>query len=97
MGTAVASPSLKVRMGRILVRITQNDIDRGARNVADCCPVALALKRMGFGAINVWGDRTSFLDPQADEFLNRSLPQEAKEFVYAFDNKKFVKPTKFHI
>lgn len=93
----VASPLLKIRVGRILVRITQDDIDRGSRYKADCCPVALTLKRMGFSAINVWGDRTSFLDPQADEFIHRSLPQEATEFVRAFDNKKSVKPIRFHL
>jgi len=93
----VASPSIKIRLGRILVKITQNDIDRGARYVADCCPIALALRRMGFTAINVWTDRASFLDPQADEFLFRSFPQEAIEFVQFFDNKKSVKPTKFHL
>ena len=65
--------------------------------VADCCPIALALKRMGFSAINVWGNRASFLDPRADEFIHRSFPQEAKEFIRAFDNRKSVKPTKFHI
>jgi len=97
MGPAIANPLIKVRVGRIFVRVTQEDIDRGVRNAASCCPVALAIKRMGFEAIHVWNSRTSFLDPQADEFIHRDLPPKAIAFVTAFDAKQPVKPTKFHI
>lgn len=97
MGTALASRPVKASTGRILVKVTQDDIDRGYRNKSDCCPIALALIRMGFKALTVYCHRASFLDAQTGEFLFRDLPDKAKKFVKAFDSQQDVKPFSFHL
>lgn len=82
---------------KIEILITKEDIRNGIRNKPDCCPVALSLKRAGYNAVNVWGHRTSFLDPKTNEMIFRDLPSNLIDFIIKFDRKEKVSPHAFYI
>ena len=83
------------------IQVTQEDIERGERDQSCRCPVARALKRH-FGikaAVFRWNGRMSV------KFVGRGdkvgpilvLPDEADNFVYAFDNGHPVSPFEFEL
>ena len=58
---------MKPATKKIEILISKEEINNGLRNKSDGCPVALALKKLGYTHINVWANRISFLDPKAGE------------------------------
>ena len=81
------------------VDVTQDDIDHGCEQVPNRCPIALALKRMGYKNVSVvshavrWA--TKYLDPGSPVYAVRKLPDEAAKFVQDFDLDREVKPFSF--
>lgn len=77
---------------RMIVEVTQEDIDNGQRAVPSACPIARAIRKNFMGAtvnrtnvkLDGWGKSTE-------------LPQIAKNFVNDFDNGKPVRPFDFEL
>lgn len=66
------------------VKITQDHIDKGHRSEARMCPVAYALKDLGFRNVVVGCKRVGFGEP--GEMLGFVLPQEAQKWIRNFDS-----------
>jgi hypothetical protein len=80
-------------MAKILIKVTQNDIDNGTRNSARTCPVSLALGRRikGQSLVGVSG----LYLPGSNGGI--SIPFKVADFVDRFDNKELVKPFNFYL
>ena len=85
---------------KLLIAITKKDIRNGERNDPQCCPVALAAvrslperlsRKASWNPIEVTRGCLWF------GYRNFFLPQEAKDFVARFDNKRKVEPFSFEI
>lgn len=74
---------------RITVRVTALDIKYGQRGKAFRCPIALALKDMGYNNPAVG---TDVIIPDIDTF---GLPKNAQDFIKNFDKGLPVKPFTF--
>lgn len=80
----------------LTISINEGDIKLGRRNVPSCCPIARALSRAGYKAINVWVTYLSFLDPETDTFHFVNLTSEVQQFVKNFDrDRTTAKPITF--
>lgn len=79
---------------RVRVEVTQDDIDKGARNCGSRCPIARSLKRC-LGVRHVWVYRKSVrLDEKA---MIGDMPKLAQKFIHEFDNRCTVHPFGFYI
>ncbi len=75
------------------VEVTQTHIKNGRRYITDKCPIALALCDAGLHGVAVETDYV-----EADELEELvALPDEAREFVNAYDNHDPVKPFIFDL
>jgi len=72
---------------RLRISVTQEDIDKGTSRSA-YCPVALAVKRLGYKDVHVLGEI------RADDF-RFSVPLLAAKFIDRFDEGKPVYPFTF--
>ena len=77
-------------MKKIRIRVTQKDIDEGADCSPDFCPIALSLKRRGFGRVQV--GTTGWFPTARVEY---PLPSDAAYFITAFDEGHPVEPCWF--
>lgn len=79
-------------MTKLTVRVTQVDIDKGKPHNACRCPVALAIKRLGYGSSV--GRKEIYIH---NVMVLISTPIKAAKFITAFDNGQPVKPFQFTI
>lgn len=87
-------------MKRTLIRVIQEDIDKGCKNQSTRCPVARAVHRIGkpkaaVGSSHVtfFGDTTPILSGVA----RSSLSIRASRFIRHFDRGHAVKPLNFYL
>ena len=81
----------------MIITVTQEDIQHGERATTNFCPVALAIKQTigPFWRVSVIPNNVYFHHGIAKE--SRLLPQEATEFIQAFDADNIVAPFSFEI
>lgn len=79
-------------MSTLKVRVTRDDIRNGRKNDCARCPVARAVRRLGYAKIAVCPSEILVNRPTQQTFRN---PQKARRFINAFDAGKPVKPFTF--
>lgn len=80
----------------MIVKVTQDNIDRGARGDATECPVALALQDLGLQT--PWAGSTSLgFVVGNDVSWSSALPEVARHFINEFDRAQPVEPFEFSI
>jgi len=74
---------------KLKVNVTRDDIKRGVRENIHLCPIARALRRLGFSKISV--------DQNGIEIRNKvfDIPPKASRFINDFDFEELVKPFSF--
>ena len=84
------------------ITVTQEDISNGLRLDANCCPVALAIKRKtGDEMVSVLRDRTNIWQPNEELITGRLLKARfhnsapLASFIARFDKGKPVRPASF--
>jgi hypothetical protein len=75
------------------VRVTQDHIANGRKRQPKCCPIALAIPV----SCAVRRNRVEFLDDQGEVDAVIMLPQEAINFINAFDQDLPVEPMEFEL
>lgn len=75
------------------IKVTQNNIDQGARQWVGECPIAWAIRDAGFKNPYVTRDYSSFSSGGSYYFFY--MPHEAREFVKNFDNFNDIQPFEF--
>lgn len=81
-------------MARILVSVTQDDIDRGVAFVAEACPVALAIRRQTPFHQAVVYSYTWAPEGGHKKLLNN--PTSVQRFIWRFDgNRMTARPFRF--
>lgn len=78
---------------KLAVEVTKRDIARGERNCGVSCPIALAMKRIGYPC---FVGRDEFSELRGDKF-SVELPEVAKRFMEDFDSGNVVHPVTFTI
>ena len=82
------------------ITVTQENIDKGVRGEIGYCPIALAIKALGYEHVCVDDEsvdaRREEDDPYADAFLSY-LPTKATSFIHAFDEGRKVAPFTFEM
>jgi hypothetical protein len=80
---------------QVTVSVTAEDIGRGRKMDEDWCPVALAAKR----AVPSWetGMCVFAYFINIEGFFQIALPQQARDFIIAFDRYDPVEPLEFEI
>jgi len=81
----------------VKVEVTEEDITYGRPNNAFFCPIARALKRGGLHGVDVGRVYISFTTERdnPDTWKGIVLPDEAKNFIEAFDSGAKVEPISF--
>lgn len=83
---------------KILIKVTQNDIDQGLRAHVDCCPIALALQReLDSDLCTVHPKKYASDGYIRYQNIQTELPFEANAFANEFDKGEFVEPFEFEI
>jgi hypothetical protein len=81
---------------RVLISVTQKDIDEGRINDCVQCPIARACSRIFFKEYFVTG-----LDAQPMRsyggWAPRRLPRSARRFIQSYDKKQAVAPFRFYL
>ena len=77
----------------MIVKVTQEHIDKGRRRATSACPIALALKEQ-LGHEVVVGEFSTYIGINSDSI---PLPRSAQRFVARFDRGKPVKPFNFRV
>jgi hypothetical protein len=75
----------------VLIEVTDKHIKNGKPLVADCCPIALALKDSGWTHARVLNSEVIVDD------IWFTLPRSAKRFVSSVDSGRPVKPFRFRL
>jgi hypothetical protein len=83
---------MSVKLDRLRVVVTASDIELGRRGTHCHCPIALAVRRLGFRYRDVCVDRES-----VDKGGEWKLPGVASQFVDDFDSARRVAPFAFYI
>jgi hypothetical protein len=82
---------------RKLIRVTQDDIDKGRSGSCAYCPIARAARR-AFGKIAyVCYSQIAIFDDIPKHELTLPVPKRASEFICSFDSHKLVKPFAFYV
>lgn len=79
------------------ITVTQDHINNGKKVNPASCPIALAVKELGYSFVSVGNTKCHFgqvIDAGYRTFL---LPEEAVEFVHAFDYNWPVNPFEFEM
>ncbi len=80
-------------MTRVKVAVTQSHIVDGSRtNASTCCPIALAVRGMGYERASVAANYVNLKTGQ-----RQHLPRSAQRFIQRFDNCKKVNPFNFFL
>jgi hypothetical protein len=85
---------------KVIIEVTQQDIDNGIRNACSKCPIALALTRtMGsaFSEVTITTCSTHFPLRENKEDLRAYIPEIARNFIQTFDKGLPVKPLSFEL
>lgn len=78
----------------MVVQVTEDHIDQGDYGICDSCPIALALKEMGYA--DVWvDDRWISLDGRDGK--RYPIPRAVDLFIDDFDREREVKPFEFEL
>ena len=83
-------------MVSISLDVTEADILEGKRNLADCCPIALAIRRRYPYSSNYVPVEVSCSQARI-KGIWYDLPDEAKSFIRDFDCGRPVKPFTFRV
>ena len=76
----------------VRIDVTQEDIEHGCKRDDVKCPIALALRRVGYKHISV----SSYIAwMENDRHTLRQTPPDAAKFIEDFDNNREVKPFSF--
>lgn len=78
----------------MLIKVTQDHINKGARIDPTGCPVALAALAAGSNYANVGTNAIYFKEGSC---LPSLLPEEVRQFICDFDNNQEVQPFEFEI
>lgn len=83
----------------MIIKVSQEDIDKGTRCTISLCPIALAFKRHGFTEIFVDHIRYSLVSTKGILYSYYHRIPEVVEFIYAFDDGDLerAKPFEFEI
>lgn len=86
-------------MKRVLIKVTQDDIDHGQKSSCGNCPIARAVNRtMGELACAWVGvDDLTITDPTLVDRKIFKLPKAASIFIKLFDNDRPVIPFNFYM
>lgn len=82
----------------MILKVSYRNIDDGIRRFPSSCPVALALKDMGYYDVQVFANEISFSIPMMDEPSQRVLLAptfELADYIMAFDMGHPIKPKEF--
>jgi hypothetical protein len=81
---------------RLVVEVTQEDIDKGERKNCFECPLALAIHRASGKQVQVGTKRVYMSDSSGTTVGSALLPKAARDIIRAVDtgNKDLVHPTK---
>jgi hypothetical protein len=79
----------------IKVIVSQEDIAKGVKRDPDNCPIACAIKRMGYTDVSVAALGVYFWS--GDTYYSLALPQEATIFITRFDKDFSVAPFSFNL
>jgi hypothetical protein len=74
------------------IEVTQQHIDEGSRSLCASCPIALAIKAVGFRNVSV-GSGTV----QIGDCFAHLLPPAVRDFIQNHDNIRPVRPFSFEI
>ena len=77
-----------------IIKVTQEDIDRGVRRHDAHCPIANAIRGMGYYGVSVAGIMACFYTDDGFEH-EIFLPSKAQEFANHFDDGNNVEPFEF--
>ena len=77
------------------VKVTPHEIGQGQEGVFDCCPIALALKKLGCKKIDV--DENRILLTYDNKRLVYKTPRTANLFIDDFDSSRKVEPIIFKL
>lgn len=81
-------------MTRMLIEVTQDDINSGRERNSDLCPVAKALGRyVKLPSVGLWH---IFYNTE-NKLKIANMPRSVMRFIKKFDNNKPVKPFKFYL
>jgi hypothetical protein len=89
---------LKLRRIKMLIEVTQKDIDMGTPLDPRFCPIALSLKRNTlFKYAKVSEEIELYNNPRISHRTVKRLKitSKARTFMKAFDNRRYVKPFSF--
>lgn len=88
----------KPKTKRVLIKVTQQDIEQGKRHMCDYCPVALAAKRTLPWAkvVNYSGIHDGAYRIQKGS-KTAHLPEIASDWIRAFDRGDRVEPINFYV
>ena len=84
----------------IRVSVTQEDIDAGVACDCEKCPIARAMRALGYNAtvdddiVYIWNEELRW---EGKKLLWRRLPEVAVRFVAAFDGGQVVEPFEFEL
>lgn len=89
-----------MRAKPIRVEVTQDDIDKGVPGRMSLCPIARAIKRLGYEDVVVLSSLIQFsktADHPYKVVPGGLIPPRVKRFITRFDDNETVKPFVFHI
>lgn len=86
----------------MLIKVTQDDIDRGVHRSCDKCPVTLAVNRVLLDYYRTWSTRYKIFICAIKENLSVkrvsfNTPFPVAEFICQFDRRNSVEPFEFEI
>lgn len=91
-----------MKIGKVKINVTQDDIDKGQINNCNLCPIALAIKRI----LKINSYNTIFVSSVIKllRYWNMEIqkyevisPRSVKRFIQRFDQGKSVKPFNFFL
>ena len=84
-------------MAKLVVKVTQEDIQNGVRWDTSNCPITLAINRIGFPEARVYYDSWTQSNEHPHRYLYNPLSRRARKFISDFDLGEPVKPSTFHL
>jgi hypothetical protein len=80
----------------MLIKVTQKHIDAGIPKNACFCPIAAAVRELGFNEIAL-DDSVAVIKKKEGHWDTVSVPSSVKKFIAKFDSGKFVEPFEFEL
>lgn len=79
----------------LTIDVTEEDISKGQKGVADCCPIALAMRRKGLCSIGVTAAFIVYFAGIKPKQYD--TPNKVHSFIFDFDNDRPVQPFAFQL